>query len=97
MPFVVPQSSSRIMTSWLTSTRRPREVAGVGGAQRGVGQALARASAGDEVLQDGEALAEVGLDGYLNGLAGGVCHEAAHTGELAYLVHGASAPEFAIM
>ena len=89
-PLVVPQSSSRIMTSWLTSTRRRGQVAGVGGTQGGICQALARASAGDEVLQDGEALTEVGLDGYLDGLAGGVSHQAAHTGQLADLVHGAT-------
>src|SRR3990172_1692596 len=39
-----------------------REVAGVGGFQGGVGQALARAVRGDEVLQHGQALAEVGRD-----------------------------------
>src|SRR5699024_9823022 len=39
------------------------QVTGVRGTQGGVGQALARASAGDEILQDGQALAEVSLDG----------------------------------
>ena len=66
------------------------QVAGVRGTQGGIGQALAGASAGDEVLQDGQALAEVRLDGDLDGLARGVRHQAAHAGQLADLVHGAS-------
>jgi hypothetical protein len=41
----------------------PREVTGVGGLERGVGQALARAVGRDEVLEDGQALAEVGVIG----------------------------------
>jgi len=38
----------------------PRQVAGIGGLQGGVGQSLAGTVRGDEVLQDVEALAEVG-------------------------------------
>ena len=47
----------------------PREVAGIGGLQRRIGQALARAVRGDEVLQHGEAFAEVGGDGRLDDFA----------------------------
>src|SRR5208282_3976850 len=66
------------------------EVAGVGGLERGVRQALARAVRGDEVLEDGEALAEVGSDGGLDDLAGRLGHEAAHAGKLADLLLGAA-------
>jgi hypothetical protein len=45
------------------------QVAGVRGLERGVGQPLARAVGGDEVLQHGEALAEVRGDGVLDDLA----------------------------
>src|SRR4051812_42567527 len=68
----------------------PGEVARVGGAQRGVGEALARAVRRDEVLEHGQALHEVGLDRALDDLALRVGHEAAHAGELADLAHRAS-------
>ena len=45
------------------------QVAGVGRLQRGVGQALARAVGRDEILEDGEALAEVRGDRPLDDLA----------------------------
>ena len=48
------------------------EVAGVGGLEGGVGQALAGAVGGGEVLQHGEAFAEVGLDGGFDDFAGGL-------------------------
>ena len=60
----------------------PGEVPGVGGAQRGVGQALAGAVGGDEVLQHGQALAEAGLDRPRDGLALGVGDQAPHAGDL---------------
>ena len=66
------------------------QVTGVGGTQRRVGQALAGAAGGGEVVQHGHALPEVGLDGDLDGAAGGVGHQAAHTGELTDLLHGAT-------
>ncbi len=66
------------------------EVSRVGGAKSRVGHALPGASGGDEVLQNAQALPEVGLDGDLDGAAGGVGHEAAHTGQLADLLHGAA-------
>ena len=64
----------------------PREVAGIGRLERGVGQALARAVRGDEVLQHGEPFAEVGRDGRFDDFARGLGHQAAHAGELADLL-----------
>ena len=66
------------------------QVAGVCGTQGGIGHALPGASGGDKVLQHAQALAEVGLDGDLDGAAGGVGHQAAHTGQLADLLHRAA-------
>ena len=60
----------------------PREVPRVGGTQRGVGQPLAGAVRGDEVLQHGQALAEVRLDRARDDLTLRVGHQAAHTGKL---------------
>ena len=62
-----------------------RHVAGVGGLEGGVGEALTGAVGGDEVFEDGEAFAEGGGDGRLDDLAVGLGHEAAHAGELADL------------
>ena len=62
------------------------QVAGVGGAQRRVGEALAGAVGGDEVLEHRQALHEVGLDRPLDDLALRVGHQAAHPGELADLL-----------
>ncbi len=45
------------------------QVAGVGRLESGVGQTLARAVRGDEVLQHGQAFAEVGGDGRLDDFA----------------------------
>ena len=58
------------------------EIAAVGGAEGGVGETLAGAVGGDEVLQGGEALAEAGLHRTLDDAAFGVAHQAAHTGHL---------------
>ena len=66
------------------------EVAGVGGLERGVGETLARAVGGDEVLQHGEAFTEVGRDGSLDDFAGGLGHQSAHAGELADLLFGSA-------
>ena len=75
-----------------------REVAGVGGLERGVGQTLARAVRRDEVLQHRQAFAEVGGDRRLDDLARGLGHQAAHAGELADLLAcEPRAPESAIM
>ena len=64
------------------------QIAGVGGTEGRIGQALTGASAGGKVLQHGQALTEVGLDGDLDSLTGGVGHQAAHTGQLTDLLHG---------
>ena len=63
------------------------QVTGVCGTQSRVGQALPGASGGDEVLQGGQALAVVRLDGDLDGAAGGVGDQATHTSQLADLLH----------
>src|SRR4029077_14409867 len=62
----------------------------IGGLERGIGQALARAVRGDEVLQHGEAFAEVGGDGRFDDLAGRLGHQTAHTRELANLLFRAA-------
>ncbi len=61
------------------------QVAGVGGTEGGVDQALPGARRGDEVLEHRQALAEVRLDGARNEVATGVGHQAAHAGDLANL------------
>ena len=66
------------------------QVTGVGGTKGRIGHALTGASGGDEVLQNGQAFTEVGLDGDLNGTAGGIGHQATHTGQLTDLSHGAT-------
>ena len=66
------------------------QVARVGGTQSGVGQTLAGAVGGDEVLEYAQAFHEVGLDGVLDDLALRRSHETAHTGQLADLLEGAA-------
>src|SRR5581483_1544131 len=63
-----------------------REVAGVGGLEGGVGQALAGAVGGDEVFEHGQALAEGRENRPLNDFAGGLGHQAAGAAELAHLL-----------
>ncbi len=63
----------------------PRQVAGVGRPQRGVGQALAGAVRRDEVLEHRQALAEVRLDRARDDLALRVGHQATHARDLADL------------
>ena len=70
----------------------PRQVARVGGAQGGVGEALAGAVGRDEVLEDREPLHEVGLDRALDDLALRICHQAAHPRQLADLLERAAGP-----
>ena len=61
----------------------PGEVAAAGGVQRGVGQALAGAVSGEEVLQRGKPLAEVGLHRQFDDVgASGSAHQPAHSGHL---------------
>ena len=60
----------------------PREIAAVGGSQRGVGQPLARAVRGYEVLQHAQPLAETRLDGAVNDAPLRVRHQPAHPSHL---------------
>ena len=65
----------------------PGQVAGIGGPESGVRQALAGAVGGSEVLQHRQALPEVGLDGDVDDAARGVGHQAAHARQLADLLN----------
>jgi hypothetical protein len=67
-----------------------REIARVRRLERGVREALPGAVRRDEVLQHGEAFAEVRGDGRLDDLARRLRHEAAHAGELADLLRRAA-------
>ena len=69
-----------------------RQVAGVGGLQRGVRQPLARAVRRDEVLLHGEAFTEVGGDRRLDDLARRLGHQPAHAGQLPDLLLAAPRP-----
>ena len=62
-----------------------RQIAGVGGLEGGVGQALAGAVGRVEVLEHRQALLEVGDDRRLDDLARRLGHQAAHAGELLHL------------
>ncbi len=64
----------------------PGEIPGVGGAERGVGETLARAVGRDEVLEHGQAFGEVGLDRQVDDPPRRVGHQAAHARELADLL-----------
>ena len=64
----------------------PGQIARVGRLQRRVRQSLARTVRRDEVLRDGQSLAEVGRNRRLDDLARGLGHQATHTGELANLL-----------
>ena len=68
----------------------PGQVAGIRGLQRRIGQTLAGAVGGDEVLQNVQALAEVRRDRGLDDRAVGLGHQAAHAGELADLGRAAA-------
>src|SRR5215218_2457345 len=70
--------------------RTTGEVPRVGGPQRGVGQTLTGTVRGDEVLQHGQTLPEVGLDRPRDDLTLRVGDEPSHTGDLADLHHVAS-------
>src|SRR6185312_16385189 len=67
-----------------------RQVAGVGGLERGVGQTLAGAVRGREVLEHAETFAEVRLDRRLDDLAGRFRHQTTHAGELTNLFDAAT-------
>jgi hypothetical protein len=72
------------------------QVARVGRLEGRVGQTLAGAVRGAEVLQHGQAFAEVGLDRRLDDLAGRLGHQAAHAGQLADLLDAAAGAGVAI-
>ena len=63
-----------------------RQVAGVGGTQGGVGQALASTVGGNEVLEHRQPLPEGGDDRPGDHLAPGVGHQALHAGDLTDLL-----------
>src|SRR5947207_9267342 len=76
-----------------------REVARVRGLQRRVGEALARAVGREEVLEHRESFTKIRLDRALDDLADAagelflrLCHQAAHSRQLADLVARAAAP-----
>ena len=62
------------------------QVARVSGLERGISQTLTCAVRRDEVLEHGEAFAEVRRDGRLDDFAGRLGHQSAHTGELTNLL-----------
>src|ERR1019366_6108022 len=66
----------------------PGQIARIRGLESGIGQALAGAVGGDEVLQHRQAFAEVGGDRGLDDFARGLGHQAAHAGELTNLLLG---------
>ena len=61
------------------------QISGVCGLQSGIGQGLTSTTCCNEVLQDVQALTEVGLDRDFHGLTGGSEHQASHTGQLTHL------------
>jgi hypothetical protein len=64
----------------------PREVSGVGGLERRIGQTLARAVGRDEVVQHREPFTEVRGDRRLDDFARRLRHQSAHAGELTDLL-----------
>src|SRR5208282_1091629 len=58
----------------------------IGGLERSVGQTLAGSAGRCEILQHGEALAEVGENWFLNDVAGWFGHQPAHAGKLTDLL-----------
>jgi len=63
------------------------QVTGVGGTQSGIGQTLTGTTGSNEIFQDVQTFTVVGTNGHLDGLTGGICQQAAHTGQLLDLVH----------
>ena len=86
MPLTVPQSSVGDDDVLRRVHELVRQVARVRRLEGGVGQTLARAVGGDEVLHDGQALAEVRRDGLLDDLARRLGHQTAHARELLELL-----------
>ena len=71
-----------------------RQVTGVGGFQRGVGQPLACAVRGAEVLEYGKTFTKVRLDRRLNNLPGRLGHQRPHARQLADLIDTTSGAGF---
>ena len=90
MPLSVPQSSMPTIDVLRHVGEFARQVAGVGGLERGIGEALSRAVGRAEVLEHAQAFAEVGLDRRLDDSPGRLGHQAAHAGELADLLEAAA-------
>ena len=86
MPSTVPQSYLGDDDVLRHVDQTAGEVAGVGGLERGIGQALTRAVGRDEVLEHGEAFTEVRRDGRLDDFARRLGHQSAHAGELTNLL-----------
>ena len=63
------------------------QVTGVSGTQSGIGQTLTGATGRNEIFQNIQTFTVVGTNGHLDGVTGGVCQQAAHTGQLLDLVH----------
>ena len=68
----------------------PGQVTGVGSAQRRVGQALAGAVGGHEILQNVQSFTEIRLNRQLDGTACGIRHQTAHARKLLDLLVGAT-------
>ena len=64
------------------------EISRVCSTQGRIGQTLAGAVGRHEILQYVQTLTEIGLDGKLNGVSGGICHQSPHTGKLLDLLIG---------
>ena len=75
-----------MITSCDASTSFRREVTGVRGLERGIGQTFARAVGGNEILEHGQAFAEVRGDRPFDDFARRFRHQTAHAGELIHLL-----------
>ena len=64
----------------------PGQVSGVGGLERGVGQALSRTMRRDEVVQHRQPLAEIGQDWFFNNIPRRLGHKTTQAGQLANLL-----------
>ena len=58
------------------------QITGVSRTQSRVGQTFSGAVGGDKALQYIQSLAEIGLNGKLNSMSGGICHQTAHACQL---------------